>query len=67
MRNSFSHSYIFDTILSFLDSVLEIKDIAVMMIFPYFLESHVTEAFPSLKLMDYKVGSLPLLQAIIPV
>lgn len=44
------------TLLSSLDSVLEIKDIAVMMIFPYFLESHVTEAFPSLKLMDYKVN-----------
>lgn len=44
------------TLLSSLDCVLEIKDIAVMMIFPYFLESHVTEAFPSLKLMDYKVN-----------
>ena len=58
MRNSFSHAYIFDNVLSFLDPGLEIKDIAVMMIFPYFLEGHVTEAFPSLKLMDYKVGLL---------
>eukprot|EP00794_Sanderia_malayensis_P005590 gene5590-6279_t len=36
-------------------SLLEEKEMAILMIFPYFLENHVVESFPSLKMMDYKV------------
>ena len=37
------------------DAPFDIENVAILMIFPYFLESHVSESFPSLKMMDYKV------------
>ncbi|XP_065071860.1 rRNA N6-adenosine-methyltransferase ZCCHC4-like [Rhopilema esculentum] len=37
------------------DSTTNTGDLTIVMIFPYFLESHVSEAFPTLNMTDYRV------------